>query len=274
MPQPVSWTPRKLTTLSKYIPQARRDRVANNTRTGKRNGIIAEAIAETKKQLVSEGQENISPLQDYLSKKRDPASAQFTFTCDSQVPGALAWPAPDRRTSNTAQAHQALSARQGGDNWSRNTRASQNDAPPAAPLDAEAASKEASSQNSVAGQDPVAAQKAARRSLASGVFSAAQAERGRAVYAASCAACHGADFTPAQGAPPVQGAAFLANWRGRTLAELMAKVRTMPPGAADSLSEADHLATLAYILQANGFPSGGQPLSADPAALREIGFGD
>jgi len=177
MPQPVPWTPRKLTTLSKYIPQARRDRVANNTRTGKRNGIIAEAIAETKKQLVSEGQENISPLQDYLSKKRDPASAQFTFTCDSQVPGALAWPAPDRRTSSTAQAHQALSARQGGDNWSRNTRASQNDAPPAAPLDAEAASKEASSQNSVAGQDPVAAQKAARRSLAREYDAAAKTRR-------------------------------------------------------------------------------------------------
>lgn len=177
MPQPVSWTPRKLTTLSKCITQDRRDRVANNAGTGKRNGIIAEAIAETKKQVVSQGQENISLLQDYLSKKRDPASAQFTFTCDSQVPGSLAWPGSDRRPSSTAPAHQAPSARQGGDTWSRNPQSSQNDAPAVAPLDAEAASKEASSQNSVVGQDPVAAQKAARRSLAREYDAAAKARR-------------------------------------------------------------------------------------------------
>jgi alcohol dehydrogenase (cytochrome c) len=59
----------------------------------------------------------------------------------------------------------------------------------------------------------------ARRQVSSGVYSAEQAARGRVVYAESCAACHGASFTPAQGVPPVQGAAFLANWKGRTLAD-------------------------------------------------------
>jgi alcohol dehydrogenase (cytochrome c) len=111
------------------------------------------------------------------------------------------------------------------------------------------------------------------RTVAAGVFGAAQAERGRAVYAESCAACHGATFTPAQGVPPVQGAVFLANWKGRTLADLLGKVRTMPPGAAGSLPDADYLAVTAYLLQANGFPPG-QPLPADDAALRAIGFGE
>jgi alcohol dehydrogenase (cytochrome c) len=111
------------------------------------------------------------------------------------------------------------------------------------------------------------------RTVAAGVFSTAQAERGRAVYAESCAACHGAGFAPAQGVPPVQGAAFLANWKGRTLADLMAKVRTMPPGAANSISDADRLAVTAYLLQANGFPAGAV-LPADDAALRAIGFGE
>jgi alcohol dehydrogenase (cytochrome c) len=111
------------------------------------------------------------------------------------------------------------------------------------------------------------------RTAAAGVFSAAQAERGRAVYAESCAACHGTSFTPAQGVPPVQGAAFLANWKGRTLADLMARVRLMPPGAANTVSQTDHLAVAAYLLQANGFPAGAA-LPADDAALRAIGLGD
>jgi mono/diheme cytochrome c family protein len=110
------------------------------------------------------------------------------------------------------------------------------------------------------------------RTVAAGVFSAAQAERGRAVYAESCAACHGASFAPAQGVAPVQGAAFLANWKGRTLADLMAKVRTMPPGAPNSVSDADRLAVLVYLLEANGFPAGAA-LPGDDAALRAIGFG-
>jgi len=123
----------------------------------------------------------------------------------------------------------------------------------------------------VAAIDP-ALQGAASRRVADGVFSAEQARAGQAVYARSCAACHGAGFQPAPGSPPLTGPAFLANWRGRTLGELHAKVRTMPPGAAGSLSAGDYLAVMAYLLEANGFPSG-RPLSAEEEALRGIGFG-
>jgi alcohol dehydrogenase (cytochrome c) len=118
--------------------------------------------------------------------------------------------------------------------------------------------------------DPAPAGGALRR-LADGVFGTAQAAAGRQVYAQSCAACHGATFTPAQGVPPLTGEAFLANWRGRTLADLVAKVRSMPPGAGGSLSEADYLTVTAYLLQANGFPVG-QALTGEEAALRGIGF--
>lgn len=118
--------------------------------------------------------------------------------------------------------------------------------------------------------DPVSAD-APLKTVTEGVFGAAQATAGRQVYTAHCAACHGATFTPAQGVPPVQGAVFLANWKGRTLAELYAKVRTMPPGAANSLSEADYLTAMAYLLQANGFTAG-EALPGDEAKLREVGF--
>jgi len=109
------------------------------------------------------------------------------------------------------------------------------------------------------------------RRVSEGVFAAAQAAAGRAVYTAHCAVCHGADFNPTQGVPPIQGPAFLANWRGRSVGELHIKVRTMPPGAADSLPAGDYLAVLAYILEINGFPAG-QALPAEEAALREIGI--
>jgi alcohol dehydrogenase (cytochrome c) len=119
--------------------------------------------------------------------------------------------------------------------------------------------------------DPAAA--APARTVAEGVFSLAQAAAGEAVYAARCAACHGTRFEPTQGVPPVRGPAFLANWRGRTVGELYRLVHTtMPPGAARSLSDEEHLAAVAYILQANGFPAG-HPLPRDEAALRGIGFG-
>ncbi len=122
--------------------------------------------------------------------------------------------------------------------------------------------------------DPAQGSAAPSRSVADGVFSLAQANAGQAVYARSCAACHGAAFTPAQGVPPVQGAAFLANWKGRTLADLHTLIRTtMPTGAGGSLSEEEYLASLAYILQANGFPTG-EALTGEEAKLRDIGFGE
>jgi PQQ-dependent dehydrogenase (methanol/ethanol family) len=122
--------------------------------------------------------------------------------------------------------------------------------------------------------DPAQRPAAPARKVSDGVFSAAQAVVGRRVYLDRCAACHGADFSPAQGVPPVQGPAFLANWRGRTLAELYTLMSTtMPPGLASTVPADEHLAALAYILQANGLKTG-DPLTTDPAALRQIGFGD
>lgn len=121
--------------------------------------------------------------------------------------------------------------------------------------------------------DPAGGERPPSRTVEEGVFSEAQAQAGRTVYDQRCALCHGAGFEPAQGSPPVRGPAFLANWRGRTMADLYTLVRTtMPPGAASTLSAEQHLNALAYILQANGFPAG-DPLPGDDAALREIGFG-
>jgi PQQ-dependent dehydrogenase (methanol/ethanol family) len=104
---------------------------------------------------------------------------------------------------------------------------------------------------------------------AESAFSGVQAAAGKAVYDRACAACHGADFQSAGGVPPIKGAEFLANWNDRSLGELLAKVRTMPPGGGGSLPNADYLAVTAYLLEINGFPAG-QSLPGEQVRLREI----
>ena len=120
--------------------------------------------------------------------------------------------------------------------------------------------------------DPGLAQAFARLA-ASGVYSAAQAQAGRGVYSRACAACHGADFQGAGGVPPVVGSGFLTKWQGKSVGELFAYIRDfMPTGAGRSLSDADYLAATAYLLEANRFPAGAQPLDPDEAILRAIGI--
>lgn len=120
--------------------------------------------------------------------------------------------------------------------------------------------------------DPALAQSFTQTATA-GVFSTGQATEGRAVYARACAACHGANLQPAGGVPTIAGAAFLANWRGKSVGELYAYTREfMPTGSGGSLPDAQYLAVVAYILGENGFPAGASPLDPDEAILRSIGI--
>ncbi|EFX01890.1 hypothetical protein CMQ_4961 [Grosmannia clavigera kw1407] len=57
-------------------------------------GIISNAIANAEKQASRE-QENTTHVREQPSVMSSPASAQFTFTCTSQVPGNLMWPGSD-----------------------------------------------------------------------------------------------------------------------------------------------------------------------------------
>ncbi|KAK2600612.1 hypothetical protein N8I77_010133 [Diaporthe amygdali] len=70
--------------------------------TAQSTGIISNAIANAEKLPALEGQENTSLLQQQQSVKTTPATTQFTFTCDSQVPGTLAWPGSDPKMSGSA----------------------------------------------------------------------------------------------------------------------------------------------------------------------------
>src|ERR671911_596045 len=66
------------------------------------------------------------------------------------------------------------------------------------------------------------------RPLTAGVYSAAQAARGQALYTQECASCHGEVMEGTIG-PAMAGSLFLETWSARPLSELVEKIhKTMP----------------------------------------------
>src|SRR5688572_23799111 len=81
----------------------------------------------------------------------------------------------------------------------------------------------------------VAAQ--ATRSVNEGVYTADQAKKGEGLYKEQCAACHGDNLEGSGPMPPLAGKDFLANWGGKTVADVFEKTNSsMPATAPGSLS--------------------------------------
>lgn len=100
------------------------------------------------------------------------------------------------------------------------------------------------------------------RSVLDGVYSATQADRGRAQYERTCQPCHGGDLRGAVGSALV-GDDFVGHWSGLQLDRLFDRVRTMPPDTAERPAGSEALDLVAYILSANGFPAGAKDLDAE-----------
>lgn len=114
------------------------------------------------------------------------------------------------------------------------------------------------------------------RTVWSGVFTAEQASRGAFIYERYCQRCHGADLRgpqmgghlPGQSpAPAIAGDEFRWKWNELTAADLMKRVRDMPPGNPTALSRDDSVDVFAYMLQRNGMPAGEATL---PGTLPEL----
>jgi mono/diheme cytochrome c family protein len=94
-----------------------------------------------------------------------------------------------------------------------------------------------------------------------GAYSADQAQAGQTVYAAQCVACHGAKLEGGVG-PNLTGDSFLARWKGKTAGDLNDFIsQLMPQTSPGSLTPAQYLAVLAFILQQNNYPAGSAPLT-------------
>src|SRR5207245_1972704 len=98
--------------------------------------------------------------------------------------------------------------------------------------------------------------------------------RGRQIYSASCADCHGAELEGVA-APALAGPAFVRRWEPpeRSASDLLYVLRTsMPKLAMGSLRPDDYLAVFAYLLQRNGWPAGSRQFDASDTLLRLIRF--
>jgi alcohol dehydrogenase (cytochrome c) len=105
-------------------------------------------------------------------------------------------------------------------------------------------------------------------------FTAEQVTRGQALYAQSCASCHGEQLLGAVG-PALKGDSFRGDWNDEAPMTLMSYIHNqMPPSAAGSLSAASVANITAFLLQQNGYSAGGPLLGFIVAAgPREFNMG-
>ena len=115
----------------------------------------------------------------------------------------------------------------------------------------------------------VAAQE--RTTVWDGVYTEAQAERGRVAYAQSCASCHADDLRGRSTAPSLVEESFAFLWEDMSIGDLFERTRTrMPSAQPGSLAGATYADILAFIAQKNGYPAGATELPDDLAVLKRI----
>jgi mono/diheme cytochrome c family protein len=105
---------------------------------------------------------------------------------------------------------------------------------------------------------PLAAQAAGARSVREGVYTEAQAERGKAVFEEQCTDCHSAKM-------------WGTDWTGKSVADVYDIISNyMPEPKPGSLSPQQVRDVLAHILKSNNLPAGMTELPAMPADLQAI----
>ena len=117
----------------------------------------------------------------------------------------------------------------------------------------------------------VTAQETGGRKIWDGVYTEAQATRGKPAFETSCGRCHNNALVGSERAPALKGDGFFSHWENDTLDKLFTKIRdTMPAGGIESVTDAGKLDILAYVLSVNGAPVGKEELSLELPALESI----
>ncbi len=101
---------------------------------------------------------------------------------------------------------------------------------------------------------------AKERSVWRGVYTEAQAIRGKEVFVRACAECHSeklGDRTGDGTTPSLIGEDFSFRWNESSIVDLFDTVRqTMPEAAPNSLSPQEYADVTAYLLELNEYPAG------------------
>src|ERR1700677_5047305 len=109
------------------------------------------------------------------------------------------------------------------------------------------------------------------RSVWDGVYTQAQAGRGRPLYNQHCASCHADTLMGGEMSPPLVGGEFLSNWNGLTVGALFERIRTTTPqNNPGKLTREVNSDITAYILSVNKFPSGNVELPHSTEFLKDI----
>ena len=115
----------------------------------------------------------------------------------------------------------------------------------------------------VAAAASVAPRASEAQSTTEGVYTLAQAAKGKNVFNGYCLGCH----TTATHVGP----AFEMKWFGRPLWDLYAYLSNlMPKSAPGGLTEDEYVWVTAYILKLNGMPAGKAELNAEPKWLKAV----
>jgi mono/diheme cytochrome c family protein len=104
----------------------------------------------------------------------------------------------------------------------------------------------------------IAAAQEASRSVQSGVFTAAQAERGAKVFQTVCQGCH---------QPEEFGdGAYMDGWSGQMASDMIEQIRsTMPQDNPGSLKRPEYVDIAAFLFQLNALPTGDAEMDVDNA---------
>jgi S-disulfanyl-L-cysteine oxidoreductase SoxD len=100
------------------------------------------------------------------------------------------------------------------------------------------------------------------KNASEGVYTAAQATRGRDLYDSSCASCHELS--------KFRGAEFSKAWTDKPATELHTALVSMPMDAPGSMKPQEYADILAYFLSLNGYPAGQAELAGDEAAIKAL----
>jgi quinoprotein glucose dehydrogenase len=118
---------------------------------------------------------------------------------------------------------------------------------------------------------PLVKGQAATGTVNDGVYTEAQAVRGKTAYTSQCQTCHGESMSGIDTAPPLSGGTFLSNWTGQTVGDLAARIRTtMPLNNPGTLSSATVADIIACILKVNGYPAGAAELPREVQVQQAI----
>jgi cytochrome c len=111
-------------------------------------------------------------------------------------------------------------------------------------------------------------------SIWDGVYTAEQAQHGKADYTNYCVVCHGEDLEgDGNEVPALGGRAFLYLWDAQPLQALYDRIHTtMPQSNPGSLTEQEAVDIVAYVLSANKIPAGTNVLPSGAQALQSIRF--